>query len=161
MDHSSSLRRRLCVKSCARKRDNIEEEIRKFYFVTFLIHCGKQNCSTSYGTIIKTNRLPPYFFTHLYTPLFPDMRTCSSTNRRIAEDRLPCSRALSISPTTFDSVAWWACAISFSPLQNASSRLMLVLCPSMTMERLTICDFMSPRFSQAVDSVKFRADQYL
>src|SRR5262252_6454461 len=32
-------------------------------------------------------------------------------------------------------------AISFSPVQNASSRLTLVLCPAMTIERLTTGDF--------------------
>src|SRR5215475_11474531 len=36
----------------------------------------------------------------------------------------------------------WACAISFRLLQNASSRQMLVLCPSTIMERLMIVDFM-------------------
>jgi hypothetical protein len=34
------------------------------------------------------------------------------------------------------------CAIFFMLLQNASSRLTLVLCPSIMMERLTIADFM-------------------
>jgi hypothetical protein len=69
-------------------------------------------------------------------------RTRSSTYRRIAEDRLPFWRVLSISATVFDSVACWAIAISFRPLQNASSRLTLVLCPAITTERLTIEDFM-------------------
>src|SRR5258708_5768002 len=32
-------------------------------------------------------------------------------------------------------------AISFSPVQNASSRLTLVLCPAITIERLTTGDF--------------------
>src|SRR5258708_25655901 len=32
-------------------------------------------------------------------------------------------------------------AISFNPVQNASSRLTLVLCPAMTIERLTTGDF--------------------
>ena len=68
----------------------------------------------------------------------------SSTNRRIAEDRLlPCLRALSISATVCDSDAFWARAICFSALQNASSRLTLVLCPAIRIERLTIPDFMS------------------
>src|SRR3954468_12681481 len=35
-------------------------------------------------------------------------------------------------------------AISFSPFQNASSRLTLVLCPAMTMDLLTTCDFIYP-----------------
>jgi len=32
-------------------------------------------------------------------------------------------------------------AISFNPIQNASSKLTLVLCPAMTIERLTTGDF--------------------
>ena len=69
------------------------------------------------------------------------LRICSSTNRRIAEDRLPCWRVWSICVTNFDSVACWLQAISFSSLQKASSRLMLVLCPPMMMERLITGDF--------------------
>jgi hypothetical protein len=79
------------------------------------------------------------------------VRTWSSTNRRIAEDRLPCWRPLSISAITFDRVACCVCAISLRSLQKASSRLTLVLCPSMMMERLTIDDFLSTsskKFSQ-------------
>ena len=38
-------------------------------------------------------------------------RIRSSTNRRIAEERFPFLRFLSISATTFDSVACWAFAI--------------------------------------------------
>jgi len=75
-------------------------------------------------------------------PSAPGVRTRSSTNSRIAEDKLACSRVLSISVTIFDNVACWARAISFRPLQNASSRLTLVLCPSITTERLTTEDFM-------------------
>jgi hypothetical protein len=68
-------------------------------------------------------------------------RSRSSTNTRIAEERLLCWRDSSISATIFDSVTHWACAISFRPRQNASSRLMLVLCPPMTMERFDDCGF--------------------
>src|SRR6266566_9480363 len=66
----------------------------------------------------------------------------SRTNRRIAEDRLPCWRAVSISPTSSDSVTPRAAEISFIPVQNASSRLTLVLWPSTTIERFTTGDFM-------------------
>ena len=62
--------------------------------------------------------------------------------RRIAEDKLPRSRVLSISVTIFDTGTPSVCAIFFRLLQNASSRLTLVLCPSITMERLMIADFM-------------------
>ena len=76
-------------------------------------------------------------------PLVPRARTRSSTNRRIAEDKLPPWRALSISATTFVKLACWPCAISFKPLQNASSKLTLVFCPLITIERLMTGDFMS------------------
>src|SRR6476660_792552 len=66
---------------------------------------------------------------------------CSSTNSRIADERLPCWRAPSICVTNFDSVASWARAISFRSLQKASSRLTLVLWRPMMMERLTTKDF--------------------
>jgi hypothetical protein len=56
----------------------------------------------------------------------------------MADDKLLCWRRLSISHTIFDRVMCRPCAISFSPLQNAFSRLTLVLCPLMTTERLTI-----------------------
>ena len=69
-------------------------------------------------------------------------RTWSSTNRRIAEDRLPFLRFLSISATTFDSVASWAFAIFLRSLQNSFSRLTLVLCPAIATERLMTDDFM-------------------
>ena len=68
-------------------------------------------------------------------------RTWSSTNRRIAEDRFPLLRFLSISATTFDSVACWAFAIFLRSCQNASSRLTLVLCPAIATERLMTEDF--------------------
>src|SRR6476661_3213835 len=73
-------------------------------------------------------------------------RTRSNTNRRIAEDRFAAWRDLSISVTVCAIDAPWACAISFSPLQNSSSRLMLVLCPSTATDRLVIDDFMASSF---------------
>src|SRR5262249_2713358 len=50
-------------------------------------------------------------------------------------------------------------AISFRLLQKASSRLMLVLCPAITTERLTIKDFMS--VSRFVDCATVVAIRYL
>ena len=47
--------------------------------------------------------------------------------------RLP-SRVWSIWVTNSDSVVCWVCAMFFRSVQKASSRLMLVLCPSITME---------------------------
>ena len=70
-------------------------------------------------------------------------RTWPSTNKRTAEERLPCWRALSISAITFDSVTPCVCAISFRLFQNASSRLTLVLCPLKTTECLITEDFMN------------------
>src|SRR6202007_791582 len=64
------------------------------------------------------------------------------TKSLIAEDRLPCWRLLSISPTSSDSVMLRSPEISFMPFQNASSRLTLVLWPATTIERLTTGDFM-------------------
>ena len=69
------------------------------------------------------------------------VRVRSSTNKRRAEERLPSFRFLSMSATTFDTVTHSACAMSFRTVQNASSRLTLVLCPSITIDRLTIEDF--------------------
>src|SRR6202035_3192775 len=59
----------------------------------------------------------------------------------MAEDRLPCRRSWSIAATMSDNVRSRFAAISFSPVQNASSKLTLVLCPAMTIERLTTGDF--------------------
>ena len=56
-------------------------------------------------------------------------------------DRLPCRRPLSISAITFDSVARCMCAISLRSFQKASSRLTLVLRPSMSTERFTTSEF--------------------
>src|SRR5260370_14907615 len=59
----------------------------------------------------------------------------------MAEDRLACRRSWSIAATMSDKVKSRFAAISFNPVQNASSRLTLVLCPAMTIERLTTGDF--------------------
>src|SRR5215471_17726614 len=61
----------------------------------------------------------------------------------MAEDRLPCWRSESIVATRSDSVILRPTAISLSPLQKASSRLTLVLCPAITIERLTTGDFIA------------------
>src|SRR5690242_12934725 len=62
----------------------------------------------------------------------------------MADDRFPLARSLSITETMFDKVRRRSAAISFSPFQNASSRLTLVLWPPMTIERLVTEDFISP-----------------
>src|SRR5215470_12158828 len=59
----------------------------------------------------------------------------------MAEERFPCRRPPSMLATRSDNVMLRAEAISLRPLQNASSRLTLVLCPAMTIERLTTGDF--------------------
>src|SRR5665213_3231375 len=59
----------------------------------------------------------------------------------MAEDRLPWRRSVSMLATMSDRVISRPPAISFRPFQNASSRLTLVLCPAMTIERLTTGDF--------------------
>ena len=67
--------------------------------------------------------------------------------RRIAddrEDRLRYLRALSMWATNSDSVVCLVYAISFRAFQKASSRLTLVLCPSITMLRLVTEDFIGP-----------------
>src|SRR3984893_6162890 len=61
----------------------------------------------------------------------------------MAEDRLPCWRLLSTSPTSSDSVMFRRLEISFMPFQNASSRLTLVLWPATTIDRFTTGDFMT------------------
>src|SRR5437764_11806369 len=61
----------------------------------------------------------------------------------MAEERLPCRRSASIEATSSDSVTLRVPAISLRQVQNASSRLTLVLCPAMTIERLTTGDFMA------------------
>src|SRR5262252_10816581 len=59
----------------------------------------------------------------------------------MAEERFPCRRPPSIVATRSESVMLRAEAISLRPFQKASSRLTLVLCPAMTIERLTTGDF--------------------
>src|SRR5438874_3563428 len=61
----------------------------------------------------------------------------------MADDRLPCWRSESIVATRSDKVRSRPTAICLSPLQKASSRLTLVLCPAMTIERLTTGDFIA------------------
>src|SRR5262245_64969655 len=61
----------------------------------------------------------------------------------MAEDRLPWRRSVSIVATRSDSVSSRSPAICFRPCQKASSRLTLVLCPAMTIDRFTTGDFMS------------------
>src|SRR6516164_796871 len=68
----------------------------------------------------------------------------------MAEERFPCRRPPSMLATRSDSVMLRAEAISLRPFQNASSRLTLVLCPAMTIERLTTGDF--------IDRPPFRGD---
>jgi hypothetical protein len=61
----------------------------------------------------------------------------------MADERLPCFRCESISPTSSDTVTWRCRAISFIPSQNLSSMLTLVLWPARTIERLMTNDFMT------------------
>src|SRR4029077_19393925 len=61
--------------------------------------------------------------------------------RRIAEDRLFCSRVPAILVINSDSGAGLACAMFGRSTQKVSSRLTLVLCPLITMERLMTEDF--------------------
>src|ERR1700733_446222 len=61
----------------------------------------------------------------------------------MADDRLPCGRPESMVATRSDNVMARLTAISFSPFQKASSRLTLVLCPAMTIERLMTGDFIA------------------
>src|SRR5581483_1536358 len=59
----------------------------------------------------------------------------------MADDRLPWRRSESMAATRSDKVMSRLPAISFNPFQNASSRLTLVLCPAITMDRFTTGDF--------------------
>src|SRR5215468_3309781 len=61
----------------------------------------------------------------------------------MADDRLPCCRSESIVATRSDNVMSRPPAISLRTFQKGSSRLTLVLCPAMTMERLTTGDFIA------------------
>src|SRR5438477_10366271 len=68
----------------------------------------------------------------------------------MADDRLPCWRSVSMDETRSDRVTLRSSAMSLRLVQNASSRLTLVLCPAMTMERLITGDF--------IDGLLFRCD---
>jgi hypothetical protein len=70
-------------------------------------------------------------------------RKWARTNRRRADDKLPCPRPESMAATNSDNVRPRPIAISLSPLQNASSRLTLVLWPATTIERLATGDFIT------------------
>src|ERR1700738_5040412 len=70
----------------------------------------------------------------------------------MAEERFPCRRPPSMLATRSDSVMLRPEAISFRPFQKASSRLTLVLCPAITIERLTTGDF--------IDRPPFRCDAH-
>src|SRR6266542_6329070 len=76
---------------------------------------------------------------------------------RSADERLVCCRSLSIAATSPDKVVRRLLAISFSPDQNASSRLTLVLWPATTMERLTTSDFMKTPPQSSPDLAGMRA----
>ena len=81
-------------------------------------------------------------------------RACSSTNRWMAEERLLQRRSESMSPTMTDRFRSQSFAISLRPLQNASSRLMLVLWPAMTIDRFMTNDFMiTSLWSENTDSL--------
>src|SRR5262249_25140827 len=75
------------------------------------------------------------------TAAFAWARKQSRTERRMVDDKLPWLRSPSMLATRSDSVMPRCVAISLSPLQNASSRLTLVLCPAITMDRLMTGDF--------------------
>src|SRR6516164_3333989 len=61
----------------------------------------------------------------------------------MADDRLPSCRSPSIAATRSERVTRRLSAISLSPLQNASSRLTLVLWPAITIDRLITGDFIA------------------
>ena len=67
----------------------------------------------------------------------------SSTNSRIADDRLPCGRPVSIARDQVRQRHVAADRDILQPFQNASSRLTLVLWPAMTIERLMTGDFIA------------------
>jgi hypothetical protein len=71
-------------------------------------------------------------------------------------ERVPRSRVWSIFATNSDSVASWARAIRFRSLQKVSSRLTLVLCPSIVMERLTIEDFIRGPHSPLASNIIYK-----
>src|SRR5262245_19384798 len=65
----------------------------------------------------------------------------ASTNRRIADERLPCVRSASMDETRSDNVSSRCLASSRRAFQNVSSRLILVLCPATTVERFSTVVF--------------------
>ena len=86
----------------------------------------------------------------LVRPLRLDLLTHLSTADPVEHEQadrrgqFPPWRDLSISVTVCDTVAPWACAISFKMLQNASSSETPVWRPSITTERLVAGDFLCP-----------------
>src|SRR5262245_60647852 len=76
----------------------------------------------------------------------------------MADDKLPCWRSESIDATRSDNVNSRPPAISLRHFQNASSRLTLVLCPAMTIDRLTTGDFISDlHVRSCADQVSFES----
>src|SRR5262249_10088306 len=73
----------------------------------------------------------------------------------MADDRLPCCRSVSILATSPDNVSSRSSAISFSKFQNVSSRLTLVLCPPITIERFAIDDFTARPILRIVGIIQF------
>jgi len=75
---------------------------------------------------------------------FPDGRWYDSrTNSRMADDRFPVPRLLSIEAMSSEMVVLRDTAISLSRVQKASSRLTLVLRPPSTVDRLSTVEIMS------------------
>src|SRR5882757_2150145 len=68
----------------------------------------------------------------------------------MADERLLCCRYASIITTSSFNGVLRARAISFSALQNGSSRQTLVLRPAMSIDRLITGDFMARVFSRLV-----------
>src|SRR5712672_856450 len=66
----------------------------------------------------------------------------------MADDRLPL-RSASIDMTRSDNVMLRRAAISLNACQKALSRLTLVFCPPMMIERLTISDFIAGSLSRS------------
>src|SRR6516162_8899103 len=76
----------------------------------------------------------------------------------MADERLPlppCRRSASMLSSSCDIVWRRSLAIFRKHSQNPSSRLMLVLCPAMTTERLAIVDFMivTPRWQKEANNM--------
>src|SRR6516225_7442158 len=80
------------------------------------------------------------------------LRKCSSTNSRIAEDKLLLSRVRSIFSTNSLNVSCLERAIFFRSLQSASSRLTLVWCLPIRTDRLTMVDFIGHPAPKGVQS---------